>query len=79
MADRRKGDLTNHADEPSQGQSQTPGADFDFLVSCVDPAREELMESLGISHSLTLTFHYRGYSYQKLDDAIAQALRDKAE
>lgn len=37
-----------------------------------------LMESLGIRHVLTDVFHYRDYRYGKLEDAVAQAMRDRA-
>jgi hypothetical protein len=40
-------------------------------------ARQELMERLGIRHALTDVFYYRGYRYGKLDDAVAQAVRDQ--
>jgi len=39
--------------------------------------RQKLMESFGIRHSLADVFHYRDYRYAKLEDAIAQARRDR--
>jgi hypothetical protein len=40
--------------------------------------QDELMEKLGIRHVLVDVFHYREYRYGKLDDAVAQAMRDAA-
>lgn len=39
--------------------------------------RQGLMEKLGIGHGLPDAFRYREYRYGKLDDAVAQALRDR--
>ena len=36
-----------------------------------------LMESLGITHTLTDVFYYRDYRYGRLEDAVAQARRDR--
>jgi hypothetical protein len=35
-----------------------------------------LMEKLGIRHALADIFHYGGYRYGRLEDAVAQARRD---
>jgi hypothetical protein len=40
--------------------------------------RQKLMESLGIRHSLADVFHYGEYRYGKLEDAVAQAKRDRS-
>jgi hypothetical protein len=35
------------------------------------------MEELGITRVITEQFHYRQYRYDRLDDAVAQAMRDQ--
>jgi hypothetical protein len=43
-----------------------------------DPAElKTLMETLGITHTLADIFSYRDYRYGKIEDAVAQAMRDR--
>ena len=39
--------------------------------------QQQLLERLGIRHVLADVFYYRQYRYGKLDDAVAQAMRDQ--
>ena len=39
-------------------------------------AQEELMKRFGIKHAMADVFYYREYRYGRIDDAIAQAMRD---
>ena len=45
--------------------------------SAHSPDQKEMMERFGIRHVMADVFHYRDYRYTRLDDAVAQAIRDR--